>query len=178
MNSVNTVIRTAVRSRGSVLLLAMVFMLMLALVSTTMMQTATLQLQMAGNDQFYEEAIQQAQAIATELTHNSKNFSMRSGVGSVNCPVESIASHCDTSDLQPPTAVAITEGVNLDYRIVRQDPLLVKGFPFRESQSRASSIRNVGVAVFEVNVAVDGTELRLGRAHFVQGIAVRVAGLQ
>lgn len=178
MNGEHIVIPIPARYRGSVLLLAMIFMLMLAMAAATMMQSATLQLQMAGNDQFYEEAIQHARAIANELAHNRENFSMSDGVGSVRCPVGVSDSRCDSSDLQPLTAVTVPEGLDLDYRIVRQDPLLVKGFPFRESESKASSIRNVGVALFEIDVVVDGSELRLGRAQLVQGIAVRLAGLQ
>jgi len=166
------------RYRGSVLLLAMLFLLMLSLVSATLMHNAMLQFQMAGNDQFYEEAIQQARAIVIELAHNSENFSMTGGVGSTSCPVGDVGLHCDSSHLKSPAAVAVAEGVEVDYRIVREGPLLVKGFPFRESQHKASSVRNVGVAVFEVDVAVDGSELRLARARLIQGIAVRLAGLQ
>ena len=164
--------------RGSVLLLAMLFLLMLSMVSATLMHNAMLQFQMAGNDQFYEEAIQQARAIITELAHDSANFSMSGGVGSISCPVGDVGLHCNSSHLRPPASVALAEGVDVDYRIVRQGPLLVKGFPFRENQHKASSIRNVGVAVFEVDVVVDGSELRLARARVIQGIAVRLAGLQ
>lgn len=160
------------------LLLAMIFTLLLAMVAATMMQTAMLQSQMAGNDQFYEEAIQQARAVATELAGNRVNFSLSGEVGSTNCPVGTIGPDCNESNLRRPTAIVVAEGVDVDYRIVRQDPFLVKGLPFRESQEKASSIRNVGVAVFEVDVVVDGSDLRLGRTRLVQGVAVRLPGLQ
>ena len=42
--------------RGAVLLLALVFMLMVAIIAATSMRTSILQLHMAGNDQFVEEA--------------------------------------------------------------------------------------------------------------------------
>ena len=49
--------KTAIKaSHGTVLILALVFMLMLAVISTTAIHTALLQLRMAGNDQFLEEA--------------------------------------------------------------------------------------------------------------------------
>jgi len=51
------------RNRGAVLLLAMVFMLMLAVIAGSVMQTGVLEFHMAGNDQFQEEAFQRAQAI-------------------------------------------------------------------------------------------------------------------
>ena len=143
-----------------------------------MMQTAMLQFQMAGNDQFYEEAIQQSRALAAELAGSSANFSMSGGVGFTRCHFGASGPDCDKNDLEPPTSVTVAEGVDVEYRIVRQDPLLLEGLPFRDSQDNASSIRNVGVAVFEIDVLVDGSEQRLGRARIVQGVAVRMVGLQ
>ena len=165
-------------SRGYVLLLAMLFMLMLAMVATTVMQTAILQFQMAGNDEFYEEALQTARAVNIELSRDRLNFSTDGDVTATRCPSGKVARHCDYSDLRAPTSVVVPAGLTLDYRVVRQAPLIVKGFSPREGQGRASSMRNVGMAVFEVDVLVDGGDLRLGRARLVQGVALRLAGLR
>ena len=55
------------RQRGAVLLLAMVFLLLMAIVAGTVMQTSVLEFFMAGNDLFRVEAFQQAQAITSEI---------------------------------------------------------------------------------------------------------------
>jgi hypothetical protein len=160
--------------RGAVLFLALIFMLMLALVAATIMQTAVLQLHMAGNDQFLEEAIHRAQAIVTELSLNPEHFTLDGGVGHTNCPSESQFPGCDQRDLEKPRLAQVPVGVTVEYRVTRQAPPLWKTFPFRESQDRVSSSANFGAATFEISARVDGSENRLGNAHVVQGIAVKV----
>jgi len=167
-------LRPPTASHGAVLLLAMVFMLMLAIIASTVIQTAILQLRMAGNDQFFEEALHKAQAIATELSLSPDNFFLEGGVGFTNCPVGDESLNCDRSQLQIPGSAVAPAGVEIDYRVIRQDPLLWRGFPLREAQDKASSSNSFDAAIFEIDVRIDGSEKRLGSAHIVQGIAVRV----
>jgi len=161
--------------RGAALLLALVFMLMLAVIAATVMRTAILQLHMAGNDQFLEEALHQAEAIATELSLGRDNFRPGGEVGDVNCATGSLAPDCDYRLLPPMTHAATAEGVTLDYRITRQDPALWRGFPIRESQQAVSSSAGFDAAIFEISVRIDGRAMQLGSAHVVQGIAMRIA---
>jgi hypothetical protein len=160
--------------RGAVLLLALVFMLMLAIVAATVMRTAIFQLQMAGNDQFHEEAFHQAQAVATQLSLDSDNFLLDTTAGEVNCPAQTVDDECDYNLLPAVMRAGMPEGVLLDYRIQRQEPLLWRGFPVRESQNSASSATRFDAAIFEIRVRVDGSGEKLGNAHIAQGIAVRV----
>lgn len=167
-----------VPNRGAVMLLALVFMLLLSMVAATVMQSAILQLQMAGNDQFLEAALYKAQAIAAEMSLEPENFSLRGGVGDTNCPQGLAASGCDQNTVQSPTSTLSLEGAAADYRVIRQDPLLWKGFPIRESEDSVSSSDSFDAAMFEINVRVDGSEMRLGSAHIVEGIAVRVPAVR
>lgn len=164
--------------RGTVLLLALVFMLMLAVIAATVMQTAILQLHMAGNDQFLEEAFHTAQAIAAELSLDPDNFSLEGGVGHTNCPPGAQGIGCDRYQLHKPVLAEVSEGVELDYRVTRQEPLLWRGFPIRESQGAASSSNSFDAAIFEISVRIDGAENQSGSAHIVQGIAVRVSAFR
>lgn len=161
-------------NRGAVLLLALVFMLMMAMIAATVMRTGILQLHMAGNDQFLEEAFHQAQAVATELSLDSANFLLDSQAGEVNCSVSSEDAECDYRRLPIPRHAETAEGVALEYRITRQEPLLWQGFPVRESQGTVSSSTGFDAALFEISVRIDGSAAKLGSAHVVQGIAVRV----
>ena len=161
-------------NRGAVLLLSLVFMLMLALIAGMVMHTAILQLRMAGNDQFLEEAIHKAQAVATELSLVPENFSLAGGVGHTNCPPDALALDCDTRTLQVPASVQVAPGALVEYRVTRVAPLRWKKFPLRESQENASSSIHFGAANFEIRVRIDGGEARLGKADIVQGIAVRI----
>ena len=173
-----TTTRGMTASCGAVLLLALVFMLMLTMIATTVMQTAILQLRMAGNDQFLEEAFHKAQAIATELSLDPDNFSLEGGVGSTNCPVGVKDLNCYRSELPVPASAVVPTGVTLDYRVTRQDPLLWRDFPIREAQNTVSSSNSFDAAIFEIDVRIDGSEKRLGSSHIVQGIAVRVPALR
>ncbi len=165
-------------SHGAVLLLALVYLLMLAIIVTLVLQAAVLQLRMAGNDQFLEEAFHQVQAIVTELSLNPDNFTLEGGIGYTNCPAGMRGFQCDGRELQVPASAVTTPGVELDYRITRQEPLLWKGFSLRESQDSASSSNHFDAAIYEIEARIDGSEKHLGSAHIVQGIAVRVGALR
>jgi hypothetical protein len=166
--------RIARDSNGAVLLLAMMFMLMLAVAATTAMQTAVFQLHMAGNDQFQEEAYQKVRDVATELSTNLENFNIDGGIGDTSCRIGVDGEACNRSVLSAPMSAVVPEGVVLDYRIVRQDPLVLKGFPVRESEDVASSAGSFNAALFEVDVNIQGSDKRLGNARLVRGVAVRL----
>jgi PilX N-terminal len=161
-------------NRGAALLLALVFMLLLAIVAATVMRTGALQLRMAGNDQFLEEAFHQAQAVATRLSLDARNFPLDMEAGDVNCPQSSEDPGCDYRLLTVPSDAQLPEGVSLDYRVIRKDPLRWRGFSVRESEGVASSSASFDAAIFDIDVRIDGSGKKLGSAHSVQGIAVRV----
>lgn len=161
-------------SSGAVLLLALVFMLLLSVIAASVMQSAILQLRMAGNDQLQEEALHQAQAIAGELSLDPDNFLLTAEVGDANCPPGRQDAGCDQSRLQIPASVSELDGYALDYRVVRQEPLLWRGFPIREAEHSVSSSTGFDAALFEIDVQLDGSDKRLGSAHIVQGMVVRV----
>ena len=166
--------KTAIKtSHGSVLILALVFMLMLAVISTTAMHTALLQLRMAANDQFLEEAFHKAEAIADELSQSPDNFLLDTEVGHSNCPLDPKILDCEFRLLPVPVSASTSEGYEIDYRITRQDPLLWQDFPMRASQATVLSSRTFDAAIFEVDVRVDGSRKRRGSAHVVQGVALR-----
>lgn len=160
--------------RGAVLLVTLVFMLLLALIAGTVMQTAVFQLRMAGNDQYLEEAYHRAHAIITELSLNAENFTLEGVVGAANCPVGVQRADCDRSQLELAHSAEQSGAATVNYRVVRQDPLFWRGFPIRESQAVVSSSRSFDAALFEVEVRIDGDQQVPGTAHLAQGIAVRV----
>jgi hypothetical protein len=162
------------RERGAILLLALVFMLMLALIVSSVMHSAVLQLHMSGNDQFVEQASNTAQAVAAELSLNADNFRLDTKVGQSNCPRGVTGADCVVNLLSVTEPTDLPAGVELDYRVTRQEPLIYVGFPVRESEYAASSSNSFDAALFEINVRFDGAPKKLGSSHVVQGIAVRV----
>jgi hypothetical protein len=161
------------RNRGAVLLLAMIFLLLLSIVAGTVLQTSMLEFQMAGNDQFREEAFQQAQAMASEIAEDLDNFPVTGGIGYKVCKVGCNGTNfLEVIDSAVP---AEAHGASVDYYVKRQGPLFIESLPFRQSQSQASSSPAFDAAIFEIRVAVDGSSVKLGSASVVQGVAVRVA---
>lgn len=159
------------RQHGAVLLLAMVFLLLMAIVAGTVMQTSILEFFMAGNEQFREEAFQQAQAISSELSEDLANFPVTGGIGYTIC-----ASGCDATFPRPPTSSLskVPAGSTVTYSVRRRGPLFIDNLPFRQSENTVSSNPALDAAIFEADVEIDGSANRLGSAHVVQGIAVRV----
>lgn len=156
-------------STGAVLLVAMVFLLLLALVAGTVMQTSMLEFRMAGNDQFREEAFQQAQAVATSISRNIDNFPVSGDVGYTICN-----SGCDSNTLNYDTTM-VTNPSLVSGIVTREGPLILETFPVRLSESQASSSPSYDAAVFEVKVEYNGSGEGLGNAAVAQGIAVRIA---
>lgn len=158
--------------KGQVLLLAMVFLLLLGLIANTVINTSILEFRMAGNDQFREQAFQQARGIANALAADINHFPVTGGVGYTLCQRDAV---CDSPTLAvAATAEAAEPGVNVEYRIVRQAPLLSRHLPFRQVENEASGAGDFAVALFEIIVEVNGVDVGLGSADVVQGVAIRI----
>lgn len=155
------------RQNGAVLLIAMVFLLLLSIIAGAVTQTSILEFFMAGNAQFREEAFQQSQAIVTEIASDIDNFPVIGDIGYRVC--KNAVSGCDAN-----LPVLNYDVSNADFNVVRRGPLILESLPFRQGESDVSSSPNFDAAIFEVDVAVDGSAQRLGSAHTVQGVAVRI----
>ncbi len=162
---------------GAVLLLAMVFMLLLATLAATGMATSIMEIRMAANDQFKEQAFQTAQAFAAAISRNTDNFHVSGVVGFTTCKNEMSNPDCDASEFVTlySSLEHVSPGVTVDYRVERMGPLFLPGMPFRQAQSLVSSVLAYDAAIFEVRVIVDGGGVNLARAEVAQGIAVLVS---
>ena len=159
-------------SRGYVLLLVMVFLLLLAMLAATALRVSALEFRMAGNDQFREQALQQAQGIARVLAVTPAHFPLDLAVGDSLCGQ---GQSCPQPILPPvPSTQTLPEGAALDYRITRRGPPLGPVAEFRLPQARASGAGGWRVANFEVQVTIDGAAVGLGSARVVQGVALLV----
>jgi len=167
----------AASSRGAVLVLAMVFLALLGTLAGTAMHTSIQEFQMAANDQFREEAFQQAQAIASAIADNPYNYNLDSQPGYKLCKSASAAGNCDRRKFITVDASLDFEpsAVQVNYFVERMGPLLMPFFPFRRPQNQVSSSVAYQTAVFETHVTVDGSGANLGRSEVVQGVAVLVA---
>ncbi len=165
------------RSQGVVLLLAMVFLLLLATLSGAAMQTSIAEFQMAANGQFREQAFQRAQAIASAISSDEANFPRVASVGTLFCKVGDSNADCSETRFVALDSVleAAPPGVAVLYRVERMGPSLLPSLPIRLPQTAVSSALAYNAAIYEAQVRVDGGGVNLGVAEVVQGIALLVA---
>jgi hypothetical protein len=163
------------RSSGAVLLLAMVFLLLIAMIAASVMQTSAMELRMAGNDQYREEAFQKVQGIASAISRRRENFPISSPISYQLCASSATTDgcHADLAALDS-AIVGAPPGVSLSYSVERRGPALLKALPFRIEQGSVSSSLAYDAAVFETHVQFDGSAAGLGSAQVAQGIAVMV----
>lgn len=168
--------RRRTKNRGVVLLVTMVFLLLLAVLSGTAIQTSILEFQMAANEKFQEEAFQRAQAIASAISSHKDNFPITTVVGSLICRAGDRAVACHEARLTLPdsTLAVVSPGVDVTYTVERKGPVLVPSLPIRMPQTSVSSSLAFDAAIFETQVKIDGGGVNLGVAEVVQGIALLV----
>lgn len=165
--------RTTKREQGAVLIVALVFLLLTAMISATVMQTSLLEVRMAGNEQLREEAFQRVHAVANAITANPHNLVVTGGVGYKICAAG--VSGCDSNNISLAGEVTtVPDGVALDYHAERLAPLFAP-MPFRMSEGNAGSANIYSSALFEIDAHYDGRSAGLSQSRIAQGIAIRVA---
>lgn len=165
--------QTNKHQQGAVLIVALVFLLLTAMISGTVMQTSILEVKMAGNEQLHEEAVQRVQAITNAISADANNLVVVGDVGHKICAAG--ATGCNSTSISLISAVtAVPDGVALSYYAERLAPLFAP-MPFRMSEGNAGSANSYSAALFEINAQYDGSSVGLGRSQVAQGIAVRVA---
>ena len=162
--------------RGAVLLLAMTFLLLLGLLSTAALRSSVLELHMAANQQFSAELDQKARAISAALAEEKANFPTHMEPGHQLCYPPGGGGSCVGPLVGLPSAVAaLPIAVRADYSVTRLSPRTIDGMPFRRAEDTVSSALAFDTAMFEVEVSVNGSGVRLGRSDIAQGMAVDVA---
>ncbi|MGQ9427297.1 pilus assembly PilX family protein [Gilvimarinus sp. F26214L] len=165
--------RTIKREQGAVLIVALVFLLLTAMISATVMQTSVLEVRMAGNEQLREEAFQRVHAVANAITADANNLVVTGDIGYRICATGVGA--CDSASIALDSAITdVPNGVTLNYHAERLAPLFAP-LPFRMSEANAGSASVYSAALFEIDARYEGSAAGLGRSHIAQGIAVRVA---
>jgi Tfp pilus assembly protein PilX len=93
--------------RGSVLLVALVFLILTSMIAVTTMNTSVIQIQMAGNNQFREDAILIAEGIQDDIAHGESAtngellpLDAAASKGFLYCDLKNTNSDCDKFSLR------------------------------------------------------------------------------
>ena len=164
--------KTYNNQQGTVIVIALIFLLLTGLISVSAMQTSIFETKMASNEQLKEEAFQTVQGLINAVTSDINNFVIAGEVGYKICKPS--ASNCNNNSLALAASTSVLTGSNVDYHITRKAPLFAP-IPFRATEQNASSAKAYSAALFEINAQYDGSQDRLGQAAIAQGVAIKVA---
>ncbi len=156
------------RERGSILLVALIFLAILTFAAATTMRTSTMGMRMAGNEQTRVNTLQLAQSIVDEVVTNPDNVVVSGDTGYINC----------TANVDDCTAntVAISQDIVATADASKASVIVERLAPALTPAPRGinSSADAFFAARFQVDATYDGTADNEGRAGVVQGVIVLV----
>ncbi len=154
---------------GVVLIVSLIFLLLLAILATTVSETNLLQLRMARNDEAKMEVTQRALAIVDAILDDTDNIPVVGNIGYKICETDTATiptTGCDEHEITMPTEL-LDSLADIDYYVERVGPLEV-AVPFLD-EDMAGSATAVKVARQQITVSFDRTETNQGAVTLVQG---------
>lgn len=158
--------------QGTVIVIALIFLLLTGLISITAVKTSIFETKMASNEQLKEEAFQTVQGVVNAISADIGNFVVAGDIGYRMCAPG--VSGCDANTIVLDSITTKITGSNVTYDVTRLAPLFAP-IPFRATEDNASSAKSYSAALFEINAEYDGSQDRLGQAAIAQGVAIKVA---
>lgn len=153
--------------RGAVLLVAIVFLGLLAMLSITVMRTSTLELRMAANEQERIEGLQKGQAIVDDIREEEGYFPVIKQ-GYLLCKSGDTDGACDAAQIVLDSTVStLVAGDTVQYRTYyREDSTM----PRAEQGSGKVYDTSFRVAYFNLSVDYESASERGGRTQITQGV--------
>lgn len=168
--------------QGAALFTALMFLVVLTLISLAAMRSSTLEMRMATNDEARMSAFQRTQAVVDATIGETDNVQVIGAVGRRMCTGSSAADTPDGLACDP--ADGHEYGIDLAGDTFDDDVNdgKIKVVVTRLSPAEAPAPRSLGtsaavysVATFKVDSLYDGTEDGLGRGRIVEGVMVLVS---
>lgn len=163
--------------RGAALFTALMFLVVLTLISLAAMRSSTLEMRMATNDEARLTAFQRTQAVVDATIGETDNIKVIGAVGRRTCTGADAGDTPDGLDCD-------LYGIELAGDSFDSDVAdgIIKVAVTRLSPAEAPAPRSLGtsaavysVATFKVDSLYDGTENGLGRGRIVEGVMVLIS---
>lgn len=171
------------RQNGAALFTALMFLIIITMLSLAAMRSSVIELRMASNQELKNTAFQRAQAVVDATIGDSTNMPTLADVGATNCmasePSAGDASVCDATgvdldDNYLGTMTAYfdgsTENGEVYARVMRLGPL-EKSAP----RSIGTSAAVYSVATYQVDGVYDLSEIGQGKAQIREGLMLLIA---
>lgn len=157
------------RENGAALVTALIFLVIISMLSISSIRSGTLGVRMAQNEEARFSAIQTAQALTEAIVATPASVPVIGGAGFANCTAGETS--CDLYTVVPPIGWVADEVAagHLSARVQRLTP------PDKPPpRVLESSIDKFSAASFELISTYDRTDEGLGRAQLVEGLIILV----
>ncbi|MDX1443223.1 MAG: PilX N-terminal domain-containing pilus assembly protein [Gammaproteobacteria bacterium] len=162
---------TFARQSGAALFMALMFLIIITMLSLSAMRSSIMELRMAGNEEEQMYAVQRAQAAIDATVTDAANTPVIGGIGDTTCLPGAVGCTRDTLDLS--TYPEITDDIEdgyLDVRVRRIRPL-EKTAP----RTIGTSASVFSYASFEVTGQFNGLDDGRGNAQVNEGVMVLIS---
>ncbi len=161
---------TVCKQDGAALITALIFLIVITLLSLSAMRTSTLELKMAGNQQSQVMAFENAQAMVDATIADSSNTPVTGDVGNTFCT--SNVTGCTSNNIAltgTNFATDIANGLDETVKVTRLAPLLGPA-----PRGLETSADKFSAAKFSVESNYNLSDQGLGTAGIAEGIIVLV----
>jgi PilX N-terminal len=160
------------------LILVLIFALLLNIVASSILQSATLQARMAGNSHAYVESLQLAEGISRSMVNDPNNFSLVQEPGTLNCLVADEDVNCTSNTLREPGNVFGTQSSHYRAVVLRNFPRTLEGEVVEIDPGGNVDLVPFDVALYELEVSVTGTGDIASTARISTGVALPLDGTE
>jgi hypothetical protein len=165
------------QQRGAALFTALMFLIILTLISLAAMRTSTLELRMANNQESKLNAFQTTQAISDATIAETENVKVFGEVGRRMCTGADADDTPDGIDCDEYGVTLVDDLYADDLADGRIKIAVTRLSPLERPAPRAlgTSAAVFSVAAFQVDVAYDATDLGLSKGRIVEGVMVLIS---
>lgn len=165
--------------RGAALFTALIFLIIVTMLSLSAMRASVLELRMAGNQELRSMAFHHAQAVVDATIADSTNMPTLGDVGAMNCMPGDTHASCTTKALDLADNFLASETAYFDNsnangevraRVTRLPPLEA---PAPRSIGTSASVYSV--ATFQVSGEYDMSDIGLGHSRIIEGVMVLIS---
>ena len=169
--------RTPHHQRGAALFTALMFLIILTLISLSAMRSATLELRMATNEEAKISGFQRTQAVIDATIAEPDNTEVIGAVGRRVCTGSVAADTPDNTACDVYTiALAATEyDADVTSHVIKVATTRLSPLEQPAPRALGTSAAVYSVATFQVDASYDGTADGLGRGRIVEGVMVLIS---
>lgn len=159
------------KQRGAALITALIFLIIITMLSLSSMRSSMMELRQASNDEIRAAAFQNAQTLIDAVLDTPSAMPVVGDVGFRNCSGDFTGYNCDGTGLSLPDGLYAAELADESVRVVVER----LGPTFRPPpRGLGTSARMLTAAAFRIDASFDRGDQGQGHAEVTQGVLIVV----